>query len=87
MIHSHSHASFLEEHESTLKSIFTFPVNSASVNFLFFFFLWLHLWHMEFRRPGVELELQPLAYAIATATPDPSRICKIHHNPAATPNP
>ena len=38
----------------------------------------LHLWHMEFPRLGVEWELQPLAYATATATRDPSRICGPH---------
>ena len=27
----------------------------------------------------VESELQLLAYAIATATPEPSRICDLHH--------
>ena len=43
------------------------------------FFLRLHLWHVEVPRLGVELELQPLAYARATATPDPSYVCDLHH--------
>ena len=54
--------------------------------FSFFFFFWsfclflgLFLRHMEFPRLGVELELQPPAYAIATATWDPSRVCNLHH--------
>ena len=37
-------------------------------------FLWgggLHSEHVEVSRPGVELELQLLAYAAATAKPDP----------------
>ena len=35
---------------------------------------------MEIPRLGVESELQPPAYARATATPDLSRICNLHHN-------
>ena len=34
---------------------------------------------MEVPRLGVELELQPLTYARATATWDPSRVCDLHH--------
>ena len=37
-------------------------------------FLRLHLQGMEVPRLGVELELQGLAYATATATPDRSHI-------------
>ena len=33
---------------------------------------------MEVPRLGVELELQLLAYAITTATPDLSRVCILH---------
>ena len=40
----------------------------------------LHLRHMEVLRLGVELGLQLPAYAIATATPDPSLICDLHHS-------
>ena len=47
---------------------------------LFFVFWGPHLWHMEAPRLGVELELQPLAYAAATAMPDPSHICELHHS-------
>ena len=32
-------------------------------------------WHMEVPRLGVESELQLLAYATATAMPNPSLIC------------
>ena len=35
--------------------------------------------HMEAPRLVVELELQPLSYATATAMPDPSCICDLHH--------
>src|SRR5512134_854213 len=35
---------------------------------------------MEVPRLGVESELQPPAYARATATRDPSRVCNLHHS-------
>ena len=35
---------------------------------------------MEVPQLGVDLELQVLAYTIATATPDPSCICDLHHS-------
>ena len=35
---------------------------------------------MEVPRLGVELELQLLAYTTATATPDLSQVCDLHHN-------
>ena len=47
----------------------------------FLSFLGQHPRHMEVPRPGVQSELQLLAYATATATPDPSRICDLHHSP------
>ena len=37
-------------------------------SFFFFFFLGLHLRHMEVPRLGVKSELQPLAYVTAIAT-------------------
>ena len=48
----------------------------------FLFYLGLHLWHMDIRRLGVELELhQPTpTTAIATATRDLSHICDLHHS-------
>jgi len=48
--------------------------------FLFFCFLGPFLRHMEVPRPGVDSELQLPAYTTATATPDPSRICHLHHS-------
>ena len=47
------------------------------VDFTFFFFLWLHLQHMEFPRLGVESELQLPAYTTTTAMPDLSCICDL----------
>ena len=35
---------------------------------------------MEVPRLGIELELQLLAYATATAMQDPSHICDLHHS-------
>ena len=58
-----------------------------SFPFFFFFFFFLsfvffgpHLQHMEVPWLGVESELQLPAYATATATPDPSRVCDLHHS-------
>ena len=45
-----------------------------------FCFLGPHLWHMEVPRLGAESELQLPAYTTATATPDPSRVCDLHHS-------
>lgn len=39
-----------------------------------------HLWHMEVPRLGVESKLLLPAYTTATATPDPSHICDLHHS-------
>ena len=36
--------------------------------------------HMEVAKLGVKLELQLLAYATATATPDQSCVCDLHHS-------
>ena len=50
--------------------------------FFFFFALFLKplLRHVEVPRLGVQSELQPPAYARATATRDPSCICDLHHS-------
>ena len=58
--------------------------------FFYFFFVFLLLLlllflgplprHMEVPRLGVELELQPPAFARATAVQDPSRVCNLHHS-------
>ena len=46
----------------------------------FFVFEGPHPWHMEVPRLLVELELQLVAYATATATWDPSCVCALHHS-------
>ena len=48
--------------------------------FFFFGFLGPHSQHMEVPRRGVESELQLLALITATAMPDPSHACDLHHN-------
>ena len=48
--------------------------------FFFFFFLGLYPRNMEVPRLGVESGLQLLAYATATAKPDPSYICDLPQN-------
>ena len=48
--------------------------------FYFIFFLWPPPRHMVVPRLGVKLELQPPAYATATAMPYPSYICDLHHS-------
>ena len=35
---------------------------------------------MDISRLGIKSELQPLAYTIATATEDPSRVCDLSHS-------
>ena len=47
--------------------------------YFFFTFLGPHPWHMEVLKIGVKLELQLPAYATATARPNLSRICDLHH--------
>ena len=39
-----------------------------------------HPWPMEVPRLGVQSELQLLPYTTATATPDLSRVCDLHHS-------
>ena len=48
--------------------------------YFYFCFLELHLRHMEVSRLGVKSHLQLPAYATATAMPDPSLICDLHHS-------
>ena len=54
----------------------------SSFFFLFFFFCFWgpHSQHVEFPRLRVQSELQLPAYITATATPDPSWICDLHHS-------
>ena len=46
----------------------------------FFVFLGLCPQHMEIPKLGAELELQLLAYILATIMQDPSRICDLYHS-------
>ena len=59
-------------------------------NILFFFFFG-HFRAVPVAYGGpqarVESELQPLAYATATAMPDPNCVCDLHHSSWATPDP
>ena len=55
-------------------------VLSTASSFFFFFFLGPHPQHMEIPGPGVESELQLLAYTTATATWDLSHIHDLHHS-------
>ena len=54
--------------------------NSPGFICLFVCFLGLRPWHMEVPRLGVSSELQPPTSTTATATPDPSHVCDLHHS-------
>ena len=58
----------------------TWEVNLINFSLSLFFFLGLHPWHMEVSRPGVKLELQLLAYTLATAMQDPSPVCRLYQS-------
>ena len=64
--------SFTKERESVCNSNFHSQ--------FFFFFLGLHLWHVEVPRIGVTSELHLLAYTTATAMQDVSHVCNLHHS-------
>ena len=50
------------------------------LGYIYFFFLWPHLRHMEVPGLRVKLELQLLAPTRATATPDLSRVCDLGYS-------
>ena len=58
----------------------TFNQMSCYSIFFSFVFLGPHPQHMEVPRLGVELELLLLAYTTATAMPDSSCLCDLHHS-------
>ena len=66
------------------KKFFVFAFWNAELFFFFFFFLFVFLrllaGHMEVPRPGVESEIQLLAYVTATAMQDQSRIYDLHRS-------
>ena len=64
----------------TIQSTAEIKLSYGRTSFFSFFFLGLHPWHIEVARLGVTLELQLLAYTTATAMPDPSHVCKVHHS-------
>ena len=67
-----------------------YAVLSSSLSMtIIFFFLGPHLRHMEVPRLGIESEVQLPAFTAATAMPDPSRLCQLHHSPRqhGIPNP
>ena len=67
--------------ESLTQRVTTFVRTGFLVFFVFVFvFLGPHPRHMELPRQGVESELQLPAYTTSTATPDPSRVCDLHHS-------
>ena len=70
----------LEKNMGGFFCFFVLWVFVVVVVFFFFFFGFLgpHARHMEVPRLGVESELP--AYPTATAVPDPSHICNLHHN-------
>ena len=57
-----------------------FNLKKIIIIIIIFVLLRLHLQHMEVSRLGVKLELQLLTSAAATAMPDPSPICDLHHS-------
>ena len=60
--------------------VFILLFRNSKIEFFFFFFLGPYLCHMEVPRLGVKLQLQPPAYATATAVPDPSHVCDLHQS-------
>ena len=56
------------------------PIQIFWLLLFFVSFLWPQLWHMEVPRPGVQSELLLPASTTASATPDPSRTCDLHHS-------
>ena len=59
---------------------FLFLMGRTILGYIYFFFLWPHLRHMEVPGLRVKLELQLLAPTRATATPDLSRVCDLGYS-------
>ena len=72
-------SSFLAQRRSSCYIRHTPSLQVTQFLFLFFF-LGLHLWHVEVPRLGVKSELQMLAYATATAMQDLSHVCDLHQS-------
>ena len=63
-----------------LRWILATILTSTFIIKVFFFFLGLHMQHMEAPKLGAMLELQLPAYTTATATQDPSSVCDLYHS-------
>ena len=63
---------------NTFLKVSVYFLTSDLLRVFFFFFLRLHLQHLEVPRLGAESELQLPAYSTATAMPNPSCICDLH---------
>ena len=66
--------------DNNFKSIQNLYIFTHLHFFLSFVFSGPHLRHMKVPRLGVQSELQLPAYARATAMPDPSHVCDLHHS-------
>ena len=63
-----------------ISPVYSFSSLSLSLFFFFPCFLGPHPQHVEIPRLGIQSELQLLAYTIATAMPDLSPVCNLHHS-------
>ena len=82
-MHIHPHASQQDFYWNYIEFLNGLVQKSYIYTYMYiyiFVFLGPHMQHMEVPRLGVQLELQPLVYATATATPDLSRVCDLHHS-------
>ena len=68
------------EDEEGIFSVYLEYRKAFNLFFFFFVFFRAALWHMEVPRQGVQSELPLPAYTTATATPDASHICDLHHS-------
>ena len=71
---------FVVIHIFPLSPLFFLLKSSFNSSLSFLVFLGPHPRHMGVPDLGVESELEPQAYARATATSDPSHVCDLHHS-------
>ena len=80
---------FLKYNVLAFSLVFIWSQRGCSAFFIYFSFYYYYYFllflgplprHMEVPRLVVESELQPPAYARATATQDPSNVCNLHHS-------
>ena len=77
VIFCHFHHILFNKSESLSEALF--KDRKIKLHLFFCGSLGRHPQHMEVPRLGVELELQPPAYATAIATRDPSHVCDLHY--------